>query len=268
MAEPQVTNKRKHEEPTTPEQEPEPESEAPPPLVVEKVAGNWRKFDGTSLEARFKASTGPYGGMNCYFNKKGSLSVRVTMPFCRIEYEPSIWDEAKQAKWGKKEADGKVKALDANRKKDKASLMLCVPEAWNSWWRAYKLSVAQQIFAQRTFIFAKDEERKNVPSAEALLLLFEAGVKQQPSGEYLFKLDLSTEVGATEVPLPLFDAATEKPLSADYKLGRGSEVSCVIDLSYAYIGQKVKIHARPTEVYVRSVVAPEKDGTRHRPEFD
>lgn len=248
-----ATNKRK---------EPESESKQEVPAV------NWRKFDGTALIARFQKSTGAYGGTNIYLSLPGASSVAVTMPWSRVEFEPSVWDEAKQAKYGKeKDADGKIKKLDPNRKKDKCSMTLNVSEAWSNWWRAYKLSIAQRLFEQRAVIFKDQPDLKAIESARELLTSFEAGVKQNNSGDYLFKLDMTTDVGAQDTPLKLYAHDTKEELPSNVRLGRGSEVAVVLDLGYARIGQKIKIYAVPSKVYVRTAVAPKNDSA-YVPEFD
>lgn len=225
----------------------------------------WSQLDKDQLQpTEFSAPKGNFNnvyGRRLYGDNKEALVL--LGPCCEVAYEPSAWDEAKQAKWGK----DKDKKLDANRKSDKWSLDLFVPEEFAALYRSdVEDTLLDDVFAQRQKIYPD----KQLRSAEALGGMLASNVSfDKNTGRPMLKLALDGERNGS-APFALRDAETKEPLPADVVLTQGSEVYPLIDLSGVLCGkQSVKQYAKPVVLYVKKLAASRKvDADAYKVEFD
>jgi hypothetical protein len=234
----------------------EPTSEAPA-AKTEKLeeATNWRKFDTTKLNAPvYSASKGQYGGWygeRTYGPEK--RTVLVTGPAMRVLYDPDVWNDEKQAKWGKDKG-----ALKADRKSDKWNVELEASEPFVKWLFAYRTAVAAGIRAKLdTFIDPEHPDFEDM-DVKTIASKFYDLAKKDSDGRWVFKIDGRCEVGAKDVPLVLEDKEGA-PMPDGTKVGRGSLVVPVFRAGEDFVNktfQNIKVYVKPVKFVVLEHVPP------------
>lgn len=232
------------------------------------TAPNWRKVELKKVNARFQASKSQFGGSSGYFNyENANTPFSFTTPWCIVAHDPSVWDEAKNAKFGKKEADGKIKPLDPNRKTDKWSLGFEVTEPFLTFLDVdVKRAIAELIYPKRNEIW-RDGSKRAATSPDQLMMSFEVIVKyDEKSGVSVFNFDIKSDRDAEAIPVEVIDYETK--LAVDPKLiGKGTEACAVVSFDSSYMNKSIKLYATPKTIYVRNIVAPRGSSTL-KPEFD
>jgi len=252
--------------PTVPETEPKfGKLDEPAPQPIKVLSPNWRKTMWSKLSGRFEASKSLFGGTSGYFNYDGQ-PFTFTSPWVKLAHDPSVWDDEKNARFGKKGDDGKVKPLDANRKQDKWSMPVVVEDDFADW-------LEESLAYATADIILKNKDRighaaiKKATDCKSILMLYEPIVKNDDKlQKRTWNLDVRSERGARTLPVVVIDYNTQLPLSPS-DLGQNSEISVVVGCSSAYINKTVKIYSEPKKVFVRKLVAP-RSNANYEPELD
>jgi hypothetical protein len=209
-------------------------------------AVSFKRFDFAKLHPTdFSASNGNYGGFNGkarYGAQHGP--VLVTGPAMKVLFEPSVWDEEKQLKWGK--GGG---TLDADRKLDKWSLDLEVDDtAFEAFLEAYIAHRAKEVHAAQERFLPLGAKQLSI---DVIASKFYSIVKTTRNGVKKIGFDGRCDVGAQNVPLILED---EHGNRIDGGIGKGARVHPVMDLSRERVADKlqsIKQYVEPIKFIVR-----------------
>jgi len=228
-----------------------------PPAKDEKTeeATNWKKFDVSLLnQPIFSASKGTYGGWYgdvTYGPEK--RAVLITGPAMKVLHDPDVWDDEKQAKWGKDK-----KPLPADRKSDKFSVEMEAPEEFKKFLFSYRTALAGGIRSQLdTFVDPSHPDFEDMDT-KTIAGKFYPLAKQNKDGVWVFKLDGRCAVGAKSLPLVLEDREGHA-LPPGSQLGRNSRVVPVFraDNTFVSAGFKdVKVYVEPVKFVVLEHVPP------------
>lgn len=218
------------------------ENEAAEPVP----AVSWKRFDFARLHpTEFSVSNGQYGGFNGKTRCGPSHgNVLITGPAMKVLFEPSVWDDEKQAKWGKS-----GKPLDKDRKVDKWSLDLEVDSVeFEAFLERYIHYLAAQVHAA--------QERFLPPGAKPVSLevvasKFYAIIKTDKNGVKKLGFDGRCDVGAKDVQLVLED---EDGNAVNGGIGKNTLVYPVMDLTRMRVAEKLqnlKLYIDPVKFIVK-----------------
>jgi len=219
------------------------ENEAAEPVP----AVSWKRFDFARLHpTEFSPSKSQYGGFSgkCSYGAAFS-NVLITGPAMRVLHEPSVWDEQKQAKWGKS-----GKPLDADRKTDKWNIELELDNAeFEAFLERYVQRRAADVHAaQERFLPAGAKPM----SLEVIASKFYSLIKHDKNtGAKTLGFDGRCEKGSTAVPLVLED---EEGNAITTGVGKNAWLYPVMDLSAARVADKlmnVKQYVDPIKFIVK-----------------
>lgn len=217
-------------------------------------APSWRAIDFELInKPEIVASRSQYGGWSVSWTYgKHRQPLTFTGPRSRVVHEPSIWDEEKEAAFGKS-----GHGLDPKRSSDKWSVSLALDvENFITFIERLVHRFASDIFEAQEKILPKGSKPMTVEVIESK---FYSIIKiDKRTGERTLDFDGRCNVGAASVPLCLVDedGAT---LEKGAQLGRGSEVNPVMSLTSARIAenlQNVKVYTNPIKFVVRTLAPP------------
>lgn len=215
-------------------------------------ATNWKKVELEDLSGSFEPSKGKFGGYLGKFDYD-FMPFTFTTPFLTIAHDPSAWDDEKNERFGKKGEDGKPTPLDPNRKHDKWNVPLEVTDEFHVWLeRDLQARMAELLFENRTKVKVPFVERAK--DSSQLAFVFEALVKQEKSGKFVWSLDARSEKGQKSFPVKVKDFNTGAEISEP--VGQGSVVAAVVSASSCYINKSVKVYFTPQVIYVKKLVPP------------
>jgi hypothetical protein len=222
-----------------------------------KVASiNWRRFAPSQLNPpTYSVSQGAYGG----WRGKRTYGPRhdpilITGPAMRVAYDPGVWDDDKQSKFGKE-----PKGLDPNRKSDKWSIDLVASDEFVQWLYAYRNAIAAGILLRLATFMKPSHPDFAGMDAKTVANKFFPLVKSDKDGRWIFKLDGRCDVGAKDVDMTLVDREGA-PLAANARLGKGSLVAPVFRADDDYVNatfQNVKLYMNPIKFVVLEHVPPQ-----------
>jgi hypothetical protein len=190
--------------------------------------------------------------------------VLFTCPPMRVVHEPSIWDDAKQAKWGKS-----GKPLDPDRKSDKWSLDLEAEEEFIAFINALIRRFAELIYENQAKLSLGKLLSKEV--IESKFDAFPVIKKDTKTGVRTLSFDGRVEKGSTEMPIVLVDKNGEKIKDAPH-IGRDSILQPIPRMSSVRIGagfKDAKTYVDPYEFIPVQCIAPAEDmkNTRVKPDL-
>lgn len=230
------------------------------------------RFDPNTVETRLDVSSkrNQYGGVNFSSRLKNGGPFVLLLPRMTVAYVPSVWDEEKQAKYGKE----KDKQLNPDRKSEHWSLKCeCTDRTVELFHEKIIKPLASRLCESRHLLWPNDMGKLKLDDPAQFQSLIISPFKRDGERNYLHFDALSERGNFAHFPVPLIDAKTGEHLPPHAVLGDGSEISCAASFSRGYAGASsgVKIYVSPVVIYVHKLCDPPRASAEdfaHPTEFD